>query len=263
MNKLLIKSFLSLIILFTLGACQQPSKRSTTGGYESEAYRVVVGNIHAMAVKFWDKSAYLEIKDKQITKLRSESERISATNLLETEYSKLLVRDAKGILDSGCSKKNSHSILNSLMAELKSYPDVPGLSDVKTLKAKHDEADRFIRNAVARQENVTHITSYDTSYDTKHMKQASVYLNDSKIKCSSLKKQLQNLTKSAAYSKRRLWHSQDVVKSYLECTDPIAKELNRAISNISYDVKDSTDLWIQTMENHYKELNKIDENENL
>ena len=254
-----------LMLLFIAVSCRQPVERGgSSEGYQSEAYRIVVANIKSMSEKFWDKSAYLEIKDNQITKLRSESERTSATNLLETEYSKLLVRDAKDILNTGCSRKDSHKNLKSMMAELERYPDVPGLSDVKTLKAKHDEADRFIRNAVVRQANVTHNTSYDTSYETKKMKQASVYLSDPKIKCASLKRQLQNLKNSAAYSKRRLWHSQDVVNSYLQCIDPAASELNDAKYNLSYkDNQDSLRIWKAIMDEHYEELNKVEENENL
>lgn len=265
MKALYRRILLFFLITLTLVSCRQPSQRGGNAeGYQSEAYRVVVDNITSMSEKFWDKSAYLEIKDNQIPNLRSESERTAATNLLETEYSKSLVRDAKDVLNNGCSKKNSHKILNSMMVELKSYPDVPGLSEVKTLKAKHDEADRFIRNAVERQMNVTHNTSYDTSYETKKMKQAGVYLNDPKIKCASLKRQLQNLTKSAAYSKRRLWHSQDVVGSYLQSVDPAASELNDAKYNLSYkENQDSLRAWKAIMDEHYEELNKVDENENL
>lgn len=254
-----------LMLILGMASCRQPSQRGGNAeGYQSEAYRVVVANINAMTEKFWDKSAYLEIKDNQIPNLRSESERTSATNLLETEYSKLLVRDAKDILNNGCSRKNSHKVLNSMMAELKSYPDVPGLSDVKTLKAKHEEVSRFLTNAVGHQTNVTYNTSYDTSYETKQMKQAGVYLNDSKLKCASYKKQLQNLTKSAAYADRRIKHSQDVVNSYLKSTDPSASELNSAKYNLSYkDNQDSLRTWKAIMDKHYEELNKIDENETL
>ena len=151
-----------------------------------------------------------------------------------------------------------------MMAELSRYPDVPGLSDVKTLKAKHDEVSRFIKNAVGYQDNVTYNTSYDTSYETKQMKQAGIHLNDSKLKCTSYKRQLQNLTKSTAYSERRLKHSQDVVNSYLQSTDPSASELNVAKYNLSYkDNQDSLRTWKAIMDEHYEELNKVGENENL
>ena len=80
-----------LMLLFSAVSCHQPNQRGgSSGSFQSEAYRVVVDNIKSMSEKFWDKSAYLEIKDNQIPNLRSESERTSATNLLETEYSKML-----------------------------------------------------------------------------------------------------------------------------------------------------------------------------
>ena len=135
---------------------------------------------------------------------------------------------------------------------------------LKTLKAKHDEVSHFIRNAVGYQQNVTYNTSYDTSYETKQIKQAGVYLSDSKLKCTIYRKQLQNLTKSAAYSDRRMKHSQDVVDSYLQSTDPSASELNVAKYNLSYkDNQDSLRTWKAIMDEHYEKLNTVEENENL
>lgn len=260
-NKITLKPTLYLFLFAVVAGCNPPAREDRTG-YKSEACRTVIRNIDTMAVKFWDKSVYSEIKEKQIPCLKSESERTSANKYLEAEYSKVLVRDAKGILTSGCSRRNSHKTLNAMMSELKRYPKVPGLTQVKNLYKVHSDAASFIANAVKPQPNVDYKTKYDSDYETKMMQDAQVFLNKSDLRCSSLRTSLKNLTQRGAYKSRRLNHSQDVVKSYLECTDPAPLELNTAKYNLSYkDCADSLNVWKQKMDEHNRELNRTEDEE--
>ena len=263
MKKLCTNLLLAFLVMTAIASCQQPPERNGGGtAYQSEAFKRVVNNIEQLAQKSWDKAAYNEIKKNQIPGLKTSSERNSASELLEAEYSKVLVRDAKKILKAGCTARRAHSLLSGMMGELMRYPDVPGLDEVNSLNQKHTQVSVFVGSAVERQANVTYQVAYDSDYENKHMLQAQNYLEDTQLYCKDLKSQLENLKKRSAYAGRRLWHSQDVVKSYLESTDPRVRQLNIAISMLSYEVQDSVDRWSAIMQEHYDELNRIANDEN-
>ena len=245
----------------SLSSCTQCSTSTTDEEeptYKSQSYKLVEKHINEMATNPWDKSVYLEIRDKQISMLKKNSERMSASTLLETEYSKLLVRDANTILHSGCVASNSHSLFKSLFDELKAYPQVPGLDDIKTLKKLHDDAESFTQTAVGRQSVSSYRTSYDKSHETTKMAEAKKFLGNSKIKCIAIRKKMENLSQSSAYESRRKAYCQSVVSFYLQCTNPAKSELNAAKANLGV-YNGDTSSWKEQLEEHYKELNKKDD----
>lgn len=255
-----------VILLLLLASCKQPEGRGSGGAhYESEAYKTVVKNIEEMAKGFWSKAAYDEIKTKQISGLRSESERSSATSLLEAEYGKQLVRDAMQILKGGCSVNRAHSLLKDMMGELKERSNVPGFADLKSLYDNHTKVSKFVSSAGARQKNVTYKTPYDEGYDTQLKEQAKRYLNGSQLYCNTLNSSLKKLAdgSSSVYAQRRLWHSQDVVKSYLSTMNINQRELNIALSNLSYEYstapsrKDSVNRWSHLMQQHFRKMKNL------
>lgn len=250
-----------MIIYVIMTSCVQPKKNSGEEEtvYKSQSYKLVENNIMDMANSSWNKTSFIEIRDNQIPMLKKNSERISATTLLETEYSKLLVRDAKSILESGCPENNSHNLLNQLLAELKTFPKVPGLSDVISLKKVHDDAYRFTQTAVGRQLVNNYRTPYNDRYETMKIAEAIEYLDNSKVKCKSLRAKLNNLTKISAYSSRRYAYCKAIVNSYLQCTDPAKSELNAAKANLSI-CSGYSSTWKDDMDKHYNELNEKDEN---
>lgn len=259
MKKALIIS--TFFFCFLIVGCVKPSKNNEEKGtvYKSQSYKLVENNIMDMANSSWNKTSFIEIRDNQIPMLKKNSERISATTLLETEYSKLLVRDAKSILESGCLENNSHNLLNQLLTELKAFPKVPGLSDVISLKKIHDDAYRFTQTAVGRQFVNNYRTPYNNRYETMKIAEAKEYLDNSKVKCKSLRAKLNNLTQISAYFSRRYAYCKAIVNSYLQCTDPAKSELNAAKANLSiYSGNSST--WKDDMDKHYNELNEKDEN---
>lgn len=262
MNDMKKINFMTLCLLFGCIACQQPTKSGDEGtAYKSQSYKLVEENIMKMASKPWSKATFSEIKDKQIPMLKKNSERISATTLLETEYSKLLVRDAKGILETGCPDgNNSHKLLGQLLSELKAYPKVPGLTEIKSAKQLHDEASRFTQIAVGRQSISNYRTSYNRNHETRRMAEAQKYLDNAQLKCKSIRNRLDNLTRTSAYQSRRRAYCEAIVESYLECTDPAKSELNAAKANISV-YTGSTTAWKEMMDEHYEELNKEEEDE--
>ena len=251
-----------LCLLFGCIACQQPSKSSNEGtAYKSQSYKLVEKNIMEMASKPWDKSVFIAIRDTQIVMLKRNSERKSANILLDTEYSKLLVRDTKGILDAGCPDGNdSHKLLEQLLNELKAYPKVPGLSEIKSAKQLHDEASRFTQIAVGRQSVSSYRTSYNRSHETTQMAKAQKYLKNAQLKCKSIRNRMDNLTRTSAYHSRRRAYCEAIVESYLECTNPAKSELNAAKANLSI-YTGSTTAWKEMMEEHYEELNIEEEDE--
>lgn len=251
-----------LCLLFGCIACQQPSKSSNEGtAYKSQSYKLVEKNIMEMASKPWSKATFIEIKEKQIPMLKKNSERKSANILLDTEYSKLLVRDAKGILEAGCPNGNgSHKLLGQLLNELKAYPNVPGLPEIKSAKQLHDEASRFTQIAVGRQSVSNYRTSYNRSHETTQMAKAKKYLDNAQLKCKSIRNRMDNLTRASAYHSRRRAYCEAIVESYLECTNPAKSELNAAKANLSI-YTGSTIAWKEMMDEHYEELNKEEEDE--
>ena len=235
--------------------CSTSTSDEEESVYKSHSYKLVEKHINEMAINPWDKSTFLEIRDKQIPMLKKNSERISATTLLETEYSKLMVRDADGILQGGCAVEKSHTLLKSLLDELKAYPKVPGLDEIKTLKKLHDAADAFTQTAVGRQGVSSYRTSYDKSHETAKITEAKKYLGDSKLKCSIIRKKLENLSQSSAYVSRRNAYCQSIVTLYLQCTDPAKSALNAAKANLGV-YYGNTSSWKNQMDEHYEELNK-------
>lgn len=228
-------------------------EEETGGGYKSQAYKLVVSNIEEMAKKSWDKAAYIEIRDKQITVLKKNSEQLSAKALLDTEYGNLMARDAKSILEAGCCEKGCHKVLNALLAELKGYPNATGLGEVKELKALHDKAGSFASSAVGRQPVADYNTPYDKSYETKKMAEAQKWLDNPKLKCNDLRTRLEALTKKSAYASRRRAYCEAIVKSYLECTNSKNSELNATKANLKI-YEGNLSAWIEQIENHNKEL---------
>lgn len=230
-------------------------EEETGGGYKSQAYKLVVSNIEEMAKKSWDKAAYIEIRDKQITVLKKNSEQLSAKALLDTEYGNLMARDAKGILEAGCREKGCHKVLNALLAELKGYPNATGLGEVKELKALHDKAGSFASSAVGRQPVADYNTPYDKSYETKKMAEAQKWLDNPKLKCNDLRTRLEALTKKSAYTSRRKAYCEAIVKDYLSSESSKASAKNKVLANIQVYEGDKTD-WENQIKNHFDELNK-------
>lgn len=256
--------FLTSILLAIVG-CKKPT--TGEGGdktYTSEAYKVVEKNIYKMAEGPWNKNTEQEIRGKQIPSLPKSSEKGSATTLLDVEYKKQLVREARKILDEGCpNAEKSHKAYDQMMAELKTYTkndsiQAPGLKEVLSLKKLHDEAANFTRTAIGRQSVNSYRTTYDKSHETKQISKATSYLENSKIKCKTIRKKLENLTKSSAYNYRKNAYCEDIVKHYLECSNPAKSELNAVKANLKIYVGDVQPLKDQ-LDAHYEELNKDNE----
>lgn len=247
---------MAMIAMMSCGGNNTTKEESESGerAYKSQAYKLVESNINEMAKKPWNKSAYVEIRDSQITVLRKNSEQISAQALLDTEYGNLMARDAKGILQAGCPESNSHKLLDQLLAELRSYPNATGLKEVKELKAVHDKAASFANSGVGYQAVANYRTPYDKSYETRKMSEARSWLNNPKLKCKSIKSRLERLTSSSAYTSRRYAYCQAIVDSYLQCTNPKPSERNQALGNIDV-YEGNKSAWNKMIEDHYKELN--------
>ena len=250
---------LTTISVVNCGGCSPSNnndEEETT--YKSQSYKLVEQHINEMAEKPWDKSVFLEIRDKQIPMLKKNSERMSATTFLETEYSKLLVRDANDVLQQGCPKTDSHSMLEKLFQELKAYPKVPGLAEVLSNKKLHDNAFTFVRNAVGRQTVSNYRTAYNKQYEQDKISEAKRYLSNSKIKCNQLKTKLTKLTEVSAYSSRRNAYCNDIFSSYIQCSNSARSELNAAKANLGVFAGNSQTLsnWKAQMDEHYNELNK-------
>lgn len=244
-------------------SCTKPStSMEHESSYKSKSYRLIQQNIEKMVSQPWNKSAYQEIKDKQILMLKKNSEQKSASTLLETEYSKQMLRDANEILQGGCAAPKSHELLDMLLKELAAYPNVPGLSDVKVLKGIHEEADRFVRSAVGRQKVLTYRESYDKNHENRKIAQARRYLGNSQIKCNALKKDLQNLSHTSAYNSRRKAYCMKIVELYLQCTTAEKRELNAAKANLNVYNGKEISSWKEQMDAHYEELIKLEEQKN-
>lgn len=252
-----IKMIIAMMAVIAIVSCggknTTDSDEETDSVYRSQTYKLVESHINEMAKKPWDKSAYIEIRDSQITILKKNSERLSASALLETEYGNLMARDAKGILEAGCPESNCHKLIEQLTGELKRYPNATGLNDVKELKALHDKAGSFASSAVGRQLVRDYRTPYDKSYETKQMAEAQRWLDNPKLKCRSIRARLEALTKKSAYASRRRAYCEAIVKSYLECNDPRPSERNATKGNINI-YEGSKTHWINMIDEHYKEL---------
>ena len=259
MRTSIIKNGLAVACVIMCIGCGKTHKNyeDEETSYKSQSYKMVEGHITEMAKKPWDKTAFLEIRDKQIPMLKKNSERMSATTLLETEYSKLLVRDANEILLQGCPKTDSHSMLEKLVQELKVYPKVPGLADVMSMKKIHEDAFAFTRSAVGYQSVDNYRTAYNRQYEQDKIAEAKKHLSNSIIKCNQLKTKLSRLTEISAYSGRRNAYCKAILSSYLECTNPARSELNAAKANLGVYIGSSQTLsdWKSEMDEHFKELN--------
>lgn len=254
-----IKITISMMAMIAMMSCggnntTKEESESSERAYKSQAYKLVESNINEMAKKPWNKSAYVEIRDSQITVLRKNSEQISAQALLDTEYGNLMARDAKSILQDGCPESNSHKLLDQLLAELRSYPNATGLKEVKELKAVHDKAAGFANSGVGYQAVANYRTPYDKSYETRKMAEARSWLNNPKLRCKSIKSRLERLISSSAYTSRRYAYCQAIVDSYLQCTNPKPSERNQALGNIDV-YEGNKSAWNKMIEDHYKELN--------
>lgn len=254
-----IKTIIAMVAMAAIVSCggkNTTDEEETGGRYKSQAYKLVESNIAEMAKNPWDKAAYIEIRDNQITVLKKNSEQISAKALLDTEYGNLMARDAKGILEAGCREKNCHNLLNQLLAELKGYPNATGLEEVKELKAVHDKAGSFASSAVGRQPVADFKTPYDKSHETKKMAEAQKWLDNPKLKCTGLRTRIETLTKKGAYTSRRRAYCEAIVKSYLEkCSEPKPSDKNQALANIQVYEGNKTD-WENQINKHYEDLNK-------
>ena len=222
--------------------------------YKSQSYKLVEKNINDMANSSWSKSYYLEIRDKQIPMLKKNSERMSASTLLETEYSQLLVREANKVLDNGCAVENPHTLLSNLMKELSPYPKVPGLLELKAIKKVHDDAESFANSGIGYQSVMNYRTPYDKNYESKKMSTASSYLGNQKLKCCLIKKKLTTLTQVSAYNNRRKAYCESITKLYLQTSNSAVSELNAAKACLNIYNGDKSD-WKSRMDEHYKELN--------
>lgn len=254
----LIACVLAIINIYGCSSKSSTNENEEEPIYRSQSYKLVEKHISEMVEHPWDKSVFLEIKDKQIPMLKKNSERISATTLLETEYSKLLVRDANDILQQGCPKTDSHSTLEKLFQELKPYQKVPGLAEVVNMKTLHDNAFSFVRNAVGTQNVSNYRTAYNKQYEQNKMSEAKQYLSNPQIKCNQLKTKLSSLTDISAYSSRRYSYCKAILSSYLECRNPARSELNAAKANLGVYIGNSRTLseWKSQMDEHFNELNK-------
>ncbi len=262
LSKLYARLLVIIIISICVSSCSGCSSTNNSdeeeSTYKSQSYKLVEQHINEMTEKPWDKSVFLEIRDKQIPMLKKNSERMSATTLLETEYSKLLVRDANDILQQGCPKTDSHSMLEKLFQELKDYPKVPRLAEVLSIKKLHDNAFTFARNAVGRQTVSNYRTAYNKQYEQDKISEAKEYLSNSKIKCNQLKTKLTKLTEVSAYSGRRNTYCKDIYSSYMQCPNSARSELNAAKANLGVYAGNSQTLsdWKAQMDEHFNELNK-------
>lgn len=254
MKYALIISLLSFLFVSCSNRNSNDTGNEEETAYKSQSYKLVEKNINDMANSSWSKSYYLEIRDKQIPMLKKNSERMSASTLLETEYSQLLVREANKVLDNGCAVENPHSLLSNLMKELSSYPKVPGLSELKATKKIHDDAESFANSGVGYQSVTTYRTPYDKNYESKKKSTASSYLGNQKLKCGIIKKKLTNLTQASAYNSRRKAYCESVTKLYLQTSNSAASELNAAKACLNIFNGDKSD-WKSRMDEHYKELN--------
>lgn len=262
----MFRRVLNIGMLLLTGILLSACKEQKTGGsnietYHSEVYKTVEANILEMASKKWDKSVYKEIRDEQIPLLDKVSERTSATTLLEAEYVKLMIKEARGILDSGCGG-NNHNKLDRLMSEIRTisgYKEAPGYSDLLSLKQLHDRVKDFAWGSMPSQNIANYRTAYDSGYESDKKAKAKEYLENSKLKCASTRARLEALTGSSPYAERRLRYCASILDSYLESDRPEVSELNAVKANLqiynSYQ-SDSVSRWKAVAQQHYEELNK-------
>lgn len=253
-KKYILICFLLSMIISSCGNKTSYSEEETV--YKSQSYKLIEDNINQMVNNPWNKATYNEIKNVQIPMLKKNSERLSAATLLETEYSKLLVRDANKILCEGCNSNNSHNLLLSLMKELISYPKVPGLTELTSVKKLHDEVLSFANSGVGKQTISSYRTPYDKSYETKKMSTAKSYLDNSKVKCKIARSKLTNLSQTSAYEYRRRAYCESVTKLYLQSTNASMSELNAAKASLNIYSGDKS-AWKKQMDEHYNQLNTI------
>lgn len=283
-----MKKFVVLLLVLPLAfACKKPAQPHSLGsGYVSPTYEMMVKHIQSMSASSWDKATYESLRNDINELLSRESERQSAISLLEAEYCKILVRDGKKVLDSGCSVNKtvakSHEQLRSIMKEfderqeLKSLKDnnaIPGLKALEEQKRVHDNASNFMyrtRRTVNDKEDlgrVTYESEYNADYEQESIKKAKGWLKEKELKCKYVRKELEKLTHVEAYVNRRVHFCQSVVKSYMECENPASDEYYKAMFNVElgYVSKDSIAVWQDSLKAHYEELNKqeevVDENE--
>lgn len=289
-----MKKFVVLLLVLPLAfACKKPAQPHSLGsGYVSPTYEMMVKHIQSMSASSWDKATYESLRNDINELLSRESERQSAISLLEAEYCKILVRDGKKVLDSGCSVNKtvakSHEQLRSIMKEfderqeLKSLKDnnaIPGLKALEEQKRVHDNASNFMyrtRNSVNKKEELgkmkaTYKSNYSSKKDDKYAEYAGYeqeridkakdWLKNKELKCKYVRKEIEKLTHVEAYVNRRVQFCQSVVKSYMECENPAFSEYDEARFKVELDYvsKDSIAVWQNSLKAHYDELNKPEE----
>lgn len=246
-----------LIALFLLASCDgtiENQKGKDKPG--SASFKLVKKHIDAMGEQPWNKNTYVNIKNNQIPKLKLETEKTSASTHLKSTYGKVMVRDAKKVLEDGCAVNNAHGYLNSIFKELSGFTSTPGYSGVSKLKNEHDKVLAFASSGIGNQTVTSYSQSYDTSYESEKMSKAKSYLGQSSVKCKITRQKLQNLTRPEAYNGRRANYCKAIVAKYLQCTNPAKREYNEALGklNVYRGSRSVLNEWQNTMKEHYNSL---------
>lgn len=246
-----------LIVLFLLASCDGTVESEKSGKKPTSAsFKLVKQHIDAMGEQPWNKNTYVNIKNNQIPKLKRETEKTSASTHLKSTYGKVMVRDAKKVLENGCSVDNAHGYLNSIFKELAGFTSTPGYGDVTKLKSEHDKVLAFASSGIGNQTVTSYSQSYDTSYESEKMSKAKNYLGQSSVKCKVTRQKLQNLTRPEAYNGRRTNYCKAIVAKYLQCTNPAKREYNEALGklNVYRGSKSVLNQWQNEMREHYNSL---------
>lgn len=249
---------MSIMILMSCeGKIEKPQNEEsgTKIVHKSETFNLVVRNIEDMGGKSWNKSEYVNILENQIPQLKQQTEKKAATELLNSTYGKVLVKEVNSIMDGNCSSPDAHGTLKVLFAELTLFTDTPGYQEALNAKIKHDQAVAFANTKIAYQTVKTYEDIYDLKYETDNIRKAKEYLEDSSLKCSSTRNQLEKLSVESSYKGRRNQYCQSIVNNYLKCTDTRKSVLNETKKRLSV-CKDDKKVsgWKSEMEKHYNSL---------
>lgn len=260
-KKQILQGFMCIGVILLISCNGKIEKDTEKKKNASASFRIVVENIDSMGVKSWDKSEYLQIKNTQIPMLKRETEKTSATQHLSTTYGKVLVRDIKTLLASGCNQTGSHSLLEKLWKELQGFKDAQGYDEVLKIKNVHDKASSFANGSLGSQTVSSYKDTYDASFEKKHIQDAKSYLEDSLLKCKLIKEKLTRLSSSTGYYSRRLNYCESIASWYSRCTNTSKSELNIAVARLNVlDIftdsksKDAKASLKQQLANHYDEI---------
>lgn len=254
-------TFITLLFPSCEGTISGSSKKTSSG---SATFKLVISHIDSMGCSAWNKTVYLNIKDKQIPMLQMQTERTAALEDLTATYGKVLVRDANVLLNKGCIQPKSHEMLSLLFTELKDFPDAIGRADVVALKEVHDKAAAFVNSGVGIQRVYSYDDEYDTSYEREHIKQAESYLQNTDVKCTETRARLNKLTTPSGYVSRRKAFCKDIVSRYQDCTDSSLRAKNIAYGrlNICNGMvnKEVIADWKEQIDAHFKEIQPVNTN---